>query len=191
MKVMVISQPKAGTYLCSNLLVEMQIPTCGYHYKSNLVNKYDLNDIENIREGLKSEKIRSPLTETIKMLPDNYHAVSHLDYNQINVNALKDFKIILLTRDYAERVKSWQSWTKAKGNTKGASNINYKKQEQKKDWIKEPNVFHLQFDDMIHKNKEKLDQLQEFLFNEVKFSSVDCMSNALQKNSLTKSKQRS
>lgn len=190
MKVMIISQPKAGTYLCSNLLVEMKIPTCGYHYKENLLNKYDLDDIENIREGLKREKIRLPLTKTINLLPDNYHAVSHLDYNKLNVNLLKDFKIILLTRDYKERVESWNTWTKLKGDNKGSGNINYELQENKKKWIKESNVFHLLFNDMINKNEEQLNQLQQFLFNEIKFSSINCMSNALQKDSLTKSKKR-
>lgn len=53
--------------------------------------------------------------------------------------------------------------------------------------LDEEDVFVLPFKKMLYKNKECLDELQVYLFGEVRVDSVAAMTTALEKDSLTKS----
>lgn len=190
MKYFILSQPKAGTYLCANLLQEFDIGFQGLHYTTHKYEKYDLNNLEECRKNRKKFSIKIPIHESIKLINDNEVGVGHLGYNNETEIILKDFKKILLVRDRHSCKESWIKWAKVTGKSSDSELITNGKRTSIENWKNKENVFTLQFNDMIEKNQEKLDGLQMFLFNSIKFNSKACMKHALKKDSLTKDKNR-
>ena len=184
MKCFIISQPKAGTYLCSNLLVELGLIQTGMHCKdSGLYQKYDLNDPDAVRKTKQYTHRLSSFNDVLETIPDNAFAVGHLGYNIKLVNSLKSFKKILVIRPYDD-------FEDAATRFKQDLNRNVRTSEKKynliKEWEKENDVFVINFYDMLNKNTKKINQLQKYLFNEVKYKSKTVISNALLAKSLTK-----
>lgn len=187
MKYFIISQPKAGTYLCSNLLVEFGLHQTGMHCKgSGKFQKYDLTDpyaVSNVKEYTYVLKSFKAVVESI---PDNGFAVGHFSPNSKRVAVLNDFKKILVIRpheDYqgaADRFKNDYNRSLFGLDSNAMYNTI-------KEWQNEENVFVINFYDMINKNVNKINQLQLFLFDKIVTDSNKAINNALKKDSLTKS----
>lgn len=191
MKVMIISQPKAGTYLCANLLKEFGLYMSGYHFSRNNYQKYDLNDLDHSRNNPGYYTTKEKFSRSIHFIEDNYFAVGHLEYRQgwekmfDNLN----FKKIVLTRDLESCKKSWKKWAESTGRSINSDpQMNLEKREKIARWISTENTFHMEFNDMKNRNLEKIDDLQVFLFDEVKVSSKNAINGALSKDSKTKIK---
>ena len=183
MKYFIISQPKAGTYLCANLLKTFNIGFEGHHFDRV---DYKIND-------LKTGKTISQTTQHINLskevIKDNYLGVGHLLYKTDSVIALKKFKKILLIRPSKEVKESWERFSNKTGRSKTNALVHNESNRQSiADWSHQKDVFVLQFKDMIEKNIKKIDDLQIHLFNKIIYNSTISINQALKMDSITKIK---
>jgi len=186
MKYFIISQPKAGTYLCANLLQEFNIGFEGLHFTLNKYQRYDLNNLEDCRKNRSKYSIKSPIQKSINQIKENCVGVGHLGYSYETETLLKNFKKILLVRDQVSCTRSWLKWTKITGKSANSELITKGKRSSIENWKEKENVFVLNFYDMINLNLDRLDDLQNFLFDGVLYNSRLSINRALRKDSLTK-----
>jgi hypothetical protein len=179
MKYFIISQPKAGTYLLSNILENMGISPSKLHFDPSLIRKFKtLEDYEKINVSLK--------TAVKKILKNNEFAVGHIPYSERDEYALSKTKKILITRNTNKIKDSASRYLKETG-IDVSEIIKYKNLKNIKEWKGKEGVFHITFEDLLKKNSRKMDKLQIFLFNEIRFDSLDIINKALARDSLTKS----
>lgn len=188
MKCFVISQPKAGTYLATNLLKELGFNFEGLHYSTKSYQQYDLSNLENARTDRKKYTVKKHFSESINLVKENSVGVGHLTYEAETEEILKDFKKILLLRDLKTTTESWAEWAKVTHKSSNSKMINKNFRFNIEKWRQKENVFVLDFFDMKNKKVDKIDQLQLFLFNNIKFNSYTAITQALEKDSLTKIK---
>jgi|GEM_PF-4235693 len=181
MKTIIISMPKAGTYLCSNLLVELGIVQSYMHLNANSFQKYRANRIEEAKKdpGLFTRKIK--FKDSIGYVKDGHFAVSHVGYNTHRHTLLEGFKKIILIRNPAEIRESFNRWNEHTGRKMPRLEL-----DEILKWTIQPDTYTLSFNDMINKNTDKINGLQTYLFGEVRFDSDSCMTRAIQSPSMTK-----
>lgn len=182
MKTLIISMPKAGTYLCSNLLVEFKIKQSFLHLNSKNYQKYNPDKLEEARKKPQKFTHSKKFSESINLFGDNEFAVTHIPYSKDNDQITKTMKRILLVRNKNEIIQSYERWNKKTGR-QPQRHIKYDNIEK---WKTQDNIFVLSFDDMININVNAIDNLQIYLFNQIKFDSKNCMQRALDMPSMTK-----
>lgn len=182
MKYFIISQPKAGTYLLSNVLIELGIIPTHLHISENKYEDYSNKDIDAVKYPKRYSK-KVPIEQSLKLIGDNFFAVGHLSYSNDKEELLKDFKKILITRNTEDIKQSWEQFYKDYGRKNGFKEELLNGIEL---W-KKSNIFHITFEELITKDIEKLNSLQLFLFGKVKMDSINVLDTALKKPSLTKS----
>ncbi len=193
MKYFIISQPKSGTYLLANLLVEFGIKHSYIHVGENKYEKYDPKNLDEAVRNPSKYSVKSNLENSLSLVENGSLAVSHIGHSEKKVKLLKDFKKILITRDRREIGESAERWKKDYKRGKYVKHINLKYDyESIERWKEEEDVFHLEFNDIIKINTEKLDELQMHLFpsRDDLQDSVLCARNAMSKDSITKSQFR-
>lgn len=189
-KYFIISQPKAGTYLCSNFLINLNLIATGMHIKNRKARIYDPKDNPKFQTKKEMRQYMSERTitkktfdEFIEMIPENGFAVGHTPYDKKYISGLEFCKKILLLRPYEEHKESLSRFY-------GNSSITQQTYNNIELWKHEANTFVMTFDDMINCNVQVLDNLQKFLFGNIKFDSKIEMKKALDAPSLTKSEIR-
>lgn len=186
MKYIVVSQPKSGTYLTANLLQNLGLQFTCMHINPTSYEQYDLDNLENSRRNPRNYTVRKSSEESTKLIGHNQFAVSHLDAISKHVKILKGFKKIVVYRDnLKESQQSWDRWLKESGRS-GKLHIDHRIRE----WMQYDNTFEIRFEDMIGKNVSKIDDLQKFIHGEIIHDSLECIEQALQQDSLTKSSVR-
>jgi hypothetical protein len=189
MKYFIISQPKAGTYLCSNILRNLDIHQSYLHLNLNHYSRY-IEYINDQEKEFEKELIHMPLKDSINLIKDNSFAVGHIPYDSTIEHMLKDFKKILVTRKIDDCIYSWGRFSKESRFAKGdfyKNKTNQYKYEKIAEWADKEDVYHITFNDMINKNIKKTNELQLFLFDEIKFLSEEILRKSLNEDSLTKS----
>jgi hypothetical protein len=187
MKLIVISQPKSGTYLCANILQNLGLEFTYLHILLDSYNAYDKDDIENCKRHPEKFRVEAPLYEPLSMIGEGQFAVCHLWRNKVTDLAVKDFKKIILYRDADEIFESYKTWIEETGRDRKPIKG---KPEMVTPWTKCDNTFAMQFNDMVDKNINKLDELQMFLFGEITYNSLTVIEQSLNQPSLTKSHKR-
>ena len=114
MKVFVLSQPKAGTYLCANILQELGFEFNQLHFSEKKYERYPDPNGKYRKKLLYPQflETRMPLEESLEILKDNHVGVGHLGFTQKNEALLSGFKKIVLTRPKEDIVESLQRWTR-------------------------------------------------------------------------------
>lgn len=198
-KAIIISLPKSGTYLCQNLLGTFGLHKTLIHFGGKVHQQYDSEKYSLGRTNPELFNIDQSIEDILKNIPNNSVSVTHQIFDDKHDLLFKPFKKILVHRDLRGRTESferfedrWGKWKRRgmrpalvqEAMTKGlyADGI--------MQWRGKPDVFTLHFDDMVGVNTLVLDQLQQFLFNEIKYDSESCMNKALAEDSLTKSEIR-
>lgn len=188
MKILVISQPKSGTYLCANILQNLGYEFTYMHIATRSYDKYDPNNLKQGRAHPAHFRHNSTMKESAELIQDNQFAVGHIDYSDNAAEIFKDFKKIVLYRNPREAAESWNRWKKESGRSmkekKSVPNAKIL------DWQNKENTMTLNFDDMVNKNTQKIDALQFFLFEELKYNSTAVIEKSLAQDSLTKSSVR-
>lgn len=182
MKCFIISQPKAGTYLLSNVLIELGIKPTHLHISNKKYEDYSSKDADAVKNPKKYSK-NIPIQQSLKLIENNSFAVGHLPHNNKTEILLKDFKKILLTRNVKSIKKSWHRFNK---DYQRENDFNEELLKRIELW-KNCNIFHITFEELISKDIRKLDSLQLFLFNKINLNSAIALNNALNSDSLTKS----
>ena len=191
MKIFVISQPKAGTYLCANILNELGFVFCGMHMGERKFEVYPDPSSKHYARAMKNPaypinfEYRVPLKKSIRSVLPGQYAVGHLVYNKENQSILKKIKKIVLTRPIDEILVSVQKWDKH--TQRKVSNLETMKDRCAKiePWMQDPEVFHMTFDQMKI-DAGRINQLQKFLGIKKKHDSAEVIKQALSKPSMTK-----
>lgn len=186
MKYFIISQPKAGTYLAANLLKEFGINFEGLHFSLKSYQHYNLKKINESRVNRKKYTHKQHINESIKLISDNSAGVGHLEYSTELEILLQGFKKILLVRDIGSTKESWKHWASITKKSSQSRLIEDTFRKNIASWENRKDVFTLNFYDMKNVNLNKIDELQIFLFQEIKVESKKAILNALSKDSLTK-----
>ena len=189
MKVFVLSQPKAGTYLCVNILKEFGFQFDGYHFGEKKYERYPDATHPNFKNIIFNPKLvetRSKLKESIKLIKDGHIGVGHLTFSHQTELVLSDFKKIILTRpdkEILDSLKRWESYSGRKPTNIAPTMARIRGVEQ---WPQRDDIFHMTFADMKNSNIMKIDQLQDFLKIDPKLDSKKVCSDALKNPSKTK-----
>ena len=181
MKTLIISLPKAGTYLCSNLLVEFGIEQSYMHFNPNNFQKYKADQMDEARTNPGKFTRKLKFKDAFTYLRDGSFAVSHLPFDSQRQTLLQDTKKILLLRDREEILESYERWNAATGRKTPPLRLN-----EIELWAKQDDVYVLTFNQMINKHTGMIDGLQYYLFGEIKYDSLQCLQNALDAPSMTK-----
>jgi len=180
MKTIIISQPKAGTYLCANLLVEFGLKQQPIHLNEWRYHLY----IDGYPKG---KKIDKPFVEAIDRIKDNQFAVTHIPAKPDLYNALIDFKKIVVLRPLEERLESHKRWRSIGAGRKfWAYESEWNLHNGKHHWKNKKGCFVIEFKDFKEYNIKKIDQMQRYLFGRVHYDSKACLTAAMDKDSLTK-----
>lgn len=196
--VFVFSQPKAGTYLLANVLLELGY-TGGHDGIMHISRgKYEVYPYPGTKGFLRaradpnSVRINMHWYESINKVKKAKHfAVSHLPW-LLNHTRFFDFKVILLTRPIDEIKASLDRWDKFSGRPLS----NHKKTlyaasevarwTEKKMLMPKKSMFELEFADMKEMKTERIDALQKFLGIDPLQDSARVLIDALRKDTITK-----
>ncbi|MGY8864453.1 MAG: hypothetical protein ACKVJK_02360 [Methylophagaceae bacterium] len=188
----IISQPKAGTYLCANLLKNFGMVATGMHVKSGKYRVYDItqplpafekkNDLKKYIQSV-THQIGS-FQSIIDLMPTDGFAVGHLGYEGKYIKPLRGVKKILLTRPHEQHKESIKRF---QDEMYGDTAVTEEAYHDIECWRDEDDVFELTFNDLIKPKYAKLRKLQTFLFGEVKHDEVAAIHKALAAPSPTKS----
>jgi hypothetical protein len=194
MRAFLISQPKAGTYLCSALLAELGMIQTGIHASAGngYFQEYDLTNLEACRDGKLSQPMNKQLpsfADVLRKIPNNGFAVGHLQHRGDLIDATAAFKRIVLTRPLAEMQASWERWYDLVSRN-GKAVYPVVTHKRVAPWVDVPGIFHLTFSDIIDANIPRIDDLQNYLFGEVRADSRGAIEQAKNAPTLTKSRAR-
>lgn len=183
MKAVVISMPKAGTYLAANLLQSLGMDFSHIHIDPGMHRIFKNNDLKNF------DSFKGDLSMAVSKLKENQFAVGHIPFNKVNEQYLSDYKKILVVRDEKAIQESAQRYKKEKGPDV-SSIINSNNLKNIKQWSSLKDVFVINFKEMIDEDIIKINNLQLYLFGNVNTNSYLAISQAKQMDSLTKSSVR-
>lgn len=185
MRYLVVSQPKSGTMLSANLLQEFGLTFSYVHIFGNRYVKRH-PEIWNSNDFHERLAVPSDVATGLKQVPDDTFALSHLSpIHHNSIELTKNFRKILITRDYSEIRESAKRFEDKFDITIG--NLSDQRLDNIALWANHPDVFHLTFNDMIEKNITKLDELQIWINNRVVVDSNTAITNALANDTPTKS----
>lgn len=191
MRCIIISQPKSGTYLCSNILKNLNIRSSNIHL--GLGSYVRISEISNDNKiHYQDYEIKKPIEKSIELIEDDHFTVGHIPYKLTYENILMTWKKILITRDIQECKESASRFLIESNldNRKLKRNKTWPRFSAIEDWKGVSGVFHITFNDMINKNTEKINDLQIFLFGSIRQDSHDVLIRSLKEDSLTKSNKR-
>lgn len=180
MKAVIISQPKAGTYLAANLLEFLGMSFSHIHIDPGMYRIFKNNDLK------KFERFGGDVSKAVSNLQDNQFAVGHIPFVKQNQESLSNFKKILVVRNQKEILDSAQRYKKEK-NQDVSTIINQQNLKAISKWSSCNDVFKIDFSDMIEENSIKINELQIYLFGQVATDSSWAIKQAKAAKSLTKS----
>ena len=198
MKVWILAQPKAGMHLCANLLEQFGLNNSRYLFFADKYVTRRANQWANTRASWQAtEQIpyagQNHLEKIFKLMKNNSFACSHMfPNNKQFVQFVRHYPKIYISRPIDEIRASAERFMNETEPEFGEkfNKITDEQLEYCNQWLKEPNLFHITFDDLVNKNTDKLDKLQEFLFQQVKYNSDEAIQTALDRPSPTKSSVR-
>jgi len=157
------------------------------HINAGAYDRYNPQDLEDGRKHPERYRTKASIEEALEQINDNEFAVTHHIYSQKLEQQLYNFKKIILHRNPKDAADSWNRWNKESGRNRPRK---VTIPDSIKKWSDKRWTFTLSFEDMINKNTKVIDDLQQFLFAEIKYNSLDILELSLSQDSLTKSSLR-
>lgn len=188
MKYLIITKPKAGTHLCASLFEHLGLNNSYMHLNIDNYQKYLPENLAEAKTNPKKFTHNVCVDESFKLIPDGHFAYTHLLYCERTKKIFENFCKVLIVRDNAEIRESYKTWQQESGRT--APLVSEAELNNIEAWKLDPEVFVMEFNDLIDRNIDKVDQLQEYLFGSVITNSENAISQALKANTLTKSSKR-
>ncbi len=112
MRGIIISQPKAGTYLCAEYLKLMGLRATNWHLFKNAYTDYDGVPFDDARTKPKQLLVKKKISDSVAMIDEQHFAVSHLGFSGMTENLLRPFKKVILVRELRTALVSLMRWTK-------------------------------------------------------------------------------
>ena len=190
MRYIIMSQPKAGTYLTANILHNLNIADSGIHIQSAYTTVYIVGSWRTTGKQHREYKENTLITslKALSYVEDEEFVTGHLQCTDFLKEEFKNDKKILLLRNTEDIRQSALNYLEDQAYNVfpivKSTLFNIKK------WEKEKDVFVIYFDDLINKNIEVIDNLQKYLFDEIRFDSLDIITKSLEQDSPTKSNLR-
>jgi hypothetical protein len=188
--IIILSQPKSGTYLASEILAQMGFEQTYMHLSEDVYSQYDKDNILDGRLHPNKYLVKQPLGVSSTRVKPNSFCVGHLNCRTQTKKLLDGFFKIVLTRDENERKKSWERFYNGQIRKKTSFELGRKKGSNVLKWTAEPDTYIIDFHDMINKNTKVFDQLQILLYGEVMHDSLEILQKSLDAETLTKSNKR-
>tara|TARA_X000001382_G_C3172073_1_gene179873 strand:+ start:1791 stop:2375 length:585 start_codon:yes stop_codon:yes gene_type:complete len=188
-KCFIISQPKAGTYLCANILKEL-----GFHFHNNHFSEKHFAIYPPVGSPELAVKLQHPhrarvrhvLQQSLPRIKSGQVGVGHLIYKHDTEKRLRKFYKIVLTRDKKDILASMERWTKFSKRPPANLNAVLDTADRILPWISRQGVFHMTFNDMKNMNLDKINKLQSFLRIYHSLGSETLIKRALAEPSITK-----
>ena len=188
-KCFIISQPKAGTYLCANILKEL-----GFHFHNNHFSEKHFAIYPPVGSPELAVKLQHPhrarvrhvLQQSLPRIKSGQVGVGHLVYKHDTEKRLRKFYKIVLTRDKKDILASMERWTKFSKRPPANLNAVLDTADRILPWISRQGVFHMTFNDMKNMNLDKINKLQSFLRIYHSLGSETLIKRALAEPSITK-----
>lgn len=184
MRILVNSIPKSGTYLCANLLSLFGFENTYLHLSPS--NRYVKLTAEEIKNQRQTQLQKIGIKEALSEILDNQVVLAHIGRTPEHVDLFKDYKKIILHRTKEEVIESLIRWREISGVPYDVNIIEDYMWDIKL-WGQEANTIMISFDDLVQKNAEVIDALQQFLFGSIRYDSMNCIEEALAMHSYTKS----
>ncbi len=169
----------------AELLTLWGMTNTNYHFSEGFVEHRTQENINNQR--LDINDVHHNTSDYWHRIGHNQFAVGHLAPEWHNIELLKSYKRIVLIRDHTEIDNSLRSWSQLTG-------YDIRMLDSHKvipDWRWVPDTQVLEFNrDLIGINTDKLDELQQYLFGDVLYSSYATMTQAQAAMTFTKSANR-
>lgn len=183
MKYIIISQPKAGTFLLANLYKEFGLLQDNYKLllETQILSWTDHN-WHNFEDR---DNVDVPFSYAVNTIKDNEFAMTHAEPSKQNKEVLSQFKKVLITRDYEDVLDSFSRFQNEKNVLHGVE-LPEERINTMLEW-KTEDVFHLTFNQLLEKNIEQIDSLQNYLFGKIVCNSNVAITNALNNASPTRS----
>jgi glycosyltransferase involved in cell wall biosynthesis len=105
-RVIVVSIPKAGTYLLAEILKTLGLEDSGIHVNRNDLSDYRFATIKEAREEYLKYSVNVPLKNSINLIAHGQFVVGHLPYEPDILAMLRDFKVIFVKRDIRDAIIS-------------------------------------------------------------------------------------
>jgi hypothetical protein len=186
MKILINSVPKSGTYLTGNLLNEFGFKFSRIHF--NQESYVILTDLEIKHQQQYRPSYPHINQQVLGFVKDNHYCMGHLSVDYAPL--FKDYKKIILTRNYEDANKSLM---RMKARTTNLVPQDLEKLPERslitfcEEWRDVDNTFFMTFEELTKPNIQKLNKLQVFLFDELLYDRDQCIRNALDAPSYTKS----
>ena len=188
-KCFIISQPKAGTYLCANILKELGFYFHNNHFSEKHFAIYPPVGSPELAVKLQHPhraRVRHVLQQSLPRIKSGQVGVGHLIYKHDTEKRLRKFYKIVLTRDKKDILASMERWTKFSKRPPANLNAVLDTADRILPWISRQGVFHMTFNDMKNMNLDKINKLQSFLRIYHSLGSETLIKRALAEPSITK-----
>jgi hypothetical protein len=184
-KVIIISQPKSGTYLLSEVVKRIGFVQTYMHINDRYYHQYDPDHIDQGKVNPNKYRKSVKMEQSARLVDPGSFAVTHQTFNERTKNIFGDFFKIVITRNKSERQESWDNFFNGKiRHRQGFKDVSVA------GWENEDFTFFIDFSDIIDKNIQKIDQLQVFLLGSVQQDSLKIIEESLAAETLTKSSKR-
>jgi hypothetical protein len=207
-RIVIVSVPKSGTYLLSELLKNRGFVQTFMHMGSTWADFFNPRRLEEGRTDPEKFRQPLPLKAALTRIPDHGFAVGHLAYSYETVRLLSRFKLIFLKRDLRDCIVSHMRFFIATGRCNARSANWYQEPDKRKQlimfmlraglplclgiyenlvgWNEMADLFTLKFEDLIAGNITVIQQLLDYLGNR-RTVSTDDMARVFAADTLTKS----
>lgn len=98
-RAIVVTQPKAGTYLISEILRRLGLHQTWYHLRLDSLDAYDGRQLDEGRRDPRHCRAQIPIEQAVKLIRTAEFAVGHLPCCDRATAALADFRLIFARRE--------------------------------------------------------------------------------------------
>lgn len=182
-RVMVLSMPKAGTYLMAEVLRLVGLEPSHLHLNDSSYDDYSKLTLDEGRAHPELARIAMGPLDALKKIQPGQFAVGHLGYSQVLELALQEFRIIFLCRDPRTALVSFVRFLVDSGRAE-SRDVSWRSIEDQKlrlqrflemdgdvhlhryrellPWASHPAVFHLKFEDLVGDgNPSQIQRIEE------------------------------
>jgi hypothetical protein len=203
-RVMLMTQPKAGTYLYSEILKGLGIHQTYFHIGKDKLQAYDRALLD---DGLANPELFDcmfPLSQSRRLVRSNEFAASHLAPDPDVIPLLQGFKIIAAIRELRKSMLSYTRFVLASG--RGSSELSRKLVQEGvcgyievrgqwyieraiaiANWKSQPNALLVRFEDLHADPSGEVERLAQHLESVSSFDYLRIYNDALNARTMTKS----
>jgi hypothetical protein len=190
MKYLITSVPKSGTYLTANIFKNLGISDSGIHIQNATKSLYIVGGWRQDKNNKNyNERVYKNSEDIIDEVKDGEFLTGHIEKTELMTKKFLGYKKVLLVRDMSGIIDSAIRYKKDQ-NVNLLPHINIEKFKSIEEWKNDSDCFTINFVDLIAKNIDVMNDLQIYLFGEVRLDSLEIIELSLKQDSPTKSNLR-